>query len=94
MEVATQLAARARGAAVDANRRGGFDEAARILKQSAAGIRALAPGVRQIEAIAAELEEQQQYAVAMTPLDLKLAHFASYNQSRSRDSQGKSRKSR
>ena len=93
--VATQLSARAQGAAVHANRRGGFDEAARVLAQAAKAIRALAPGVKQIELIAAELEEhEEQFAVQMSPMALKQAHFASYNQSRSRDSQGKSRKSR
>jgi Ca-activated chloride channel family protein len=93
--VATLLAARARAAAVEANRRGGFEEAAKVLGQAAKAIRALAPGVKQIEVIAAELEEhEEQFAVQMSPMALKQAHFASYNVSRSRDSQGKSRKSR
>jgi Ca-activated chloride channel family protein len=93
--VATLLAARARAAAVEANRRGGFHEAAQVLAQTAAAIRALAPGVRQIEVIAADLEEhEEQFSVQMSPMALKQAHFASYNVSRSRDSQGKSRKSR
>jgi Ca-activated chloride channel family protein len=93
--VATMLAARARGEAVNANRRGGFDEAARVLAQAATAIRALAPGVEQIELIAVELEEhEEQFAVQMSPMALKQAHFASYNQSRSRDSQGKSKRAR
>jgi Ca-activated chloride channel family protein len=93
--VATQLAARARAAAVDANRRGGYADAARILAQAAAAIRALAPGVRQIEAIAAELDQhEQQYNQPMSAMELKQAHFAAYSVSHSRDSQGKSRKGR
>jgi len=93
--VATQLAARARGAAVDANRRGGYDDAARILAQAAVAIRALAPGLREIEAIAAELDQhEEQYNQPMSAMELKQAHFASYSALRSRDSQGKSRKTR
>ena len=78
--VATQLAARARAAAVDANRRGGYDDAAKILAHAAAAIRALAPGVRRIEAIAAELDQhEEQYSVPMSAMELKQAHFASYS---------------
>jgi len=93
--VATQLAARARSAAVDANRRGGYADASRILTQAATAIRALAPGVRHVEAIAAELDQhEEQYNQPMSAMELKQAHFAAYSVSHSRDSQGKSRKRR
>jgi Ca-activated chloride channel family protein len=93
--VATQLAAGAQRAAVDANRHGDLDAAARILKHAAMAIRSLAPGVRQIELIAAQLEDHEPlFLSAMSPMALKKAHFASYNVSRSRDNQGRSRKSR
>jgi hypothetical protein len=51
--------------------------------------------VRQIEAIAAELDQhEEQYNQPMSAVELKQAHFAAYSVSHSRDSQGKSRKGR
>jgi hypothetical protein len=87
------IAERARAAALDANRRGDYQEAARILKAAAASLRVLAPGLRELEALAAELEaEEPDYAVHMAPLALKARHFASYNQSVSRSETGRARR--
>jgi len=95
IDVAKQLAERGRTAALAANRRGGFEEAAGILKKAAAAIRALGPDIRQIEAIAAGLDEQtEDFEVAMAPLAMKQAYFQSHAALTSRDSQGRSRKSR
>jgi Ca-activated chloride channel family protein len=87
------IAERSRAAALDANRRGDFQEAARILNAAAASLRALDPGIRELEALAAELEaEEPDYVMHMEPLALKARHFASYNQSVSRSATGKARR--
>ena len=53
VEVAKQLAERARAGALEANRRRDFDAAKNLLKTTAEALRALAPGVREVEALAA-----------------------------------------
>jgi Ca-activated chloride channel family protein len=93
VEAATLIAERARAAALKANRQREFEEAARILTAAAADIRALAPGTRAIDAIAAALEaERSDYGVMMSALAMKSRHFVTYNQSMGRDFQGKARK--
>jgi Ca-activated chloride channel family protein len=93
VEVAKQLAERARAEALGANRRGDFDEARRILKTTAEALRALVPGVREMEALAAELEaEQAEFSAQMDPVSLKQRHFASYNVAYSRSDLGKAKR--
>jgi len=64
-----------------------------VLKTAAADIRALAAGLRQIEAIAAELDAQQPgYEAIVSPLEMKTRHFSSYNHSLGHDVRGGARK--
>jgi hypothetical protein len=87
------VAARARAAALDANRRGDFKAATAILTAAAANLRALAPGVRQVEALAAELEAQQaEFDDVMSEMEMKKRHFASYNVAYSRSTEGKAKR--
>jgi Ca-activated chloride channel family protein len=93
VEVAKHLAERARADALDANRRGDFDAAKDRLKTTAEALRALAPGVREVEALAAELEtEQAEFSAQMDPIALKKRHFASYNVAYSRSVEGKAKR--
>src|SRR4029077_14287000 len=79
VEVARHLAVRARADALDANRRGDFDAARKRLQSTAEELRVLAPGVREVEALAAELEaELAEFIARMDPVALKQRHFASY----------------
>jgi Ca-activated chloride channel family protein len=93
VEAAKQLAERARADALAANRRGDLDAAKNVLKTAAETLRALAPGVREIEALAAELEaEQAEFSAPMDPVALKQRHFASYNVAYSRSKEGKAKR--
>jgi hypothetical protein len=93
VEAAKQLAERARADALAANRRGDLDAAKNMLKTAAETLRALAPGVREIEALAAELEaEQAEFSAPMDPIALKQRHFASYNVAYSRSKEGKAKR--
>jgi Ca-activated chloride channel family protein len=93
IQVATLAAERARTDALDANRRGDYATAARILTTAAAALRALAPDIRPIDALAAELEsERDEFAAAMSPARLKERHFASYSVAHSRDTSGRARR--
>lgn len=83
------MAERARAGALDANRRGDYKDAARILKAGADGLRALAPGIRELEALAAELEaDEQKHGTPMDPMAMKLSHYASYVRGTSRSEKG------
>ena len=93
VEVATLLADRARAAALEANRRGDFEQASGILKAAAAELRMLGAHLPRIETLAAELEaEQEEFSVAMAPMTRKSRHFASTNALRSRSGEGKAKK--
>jgi Ca-activated chloride channel family protein len=93
VEVAKQLAERARANARDANRHGDFAAAKNLLATNAEALRALAPGVREVEALAAELEaEQAEVSEPMDALELKKRHFASYNVAYSRSTEGKAKR--
>jgi Ca-activated chloride channel family protein len=91
--VATLLAARARAMALVANRRGEFDEARRILQDMVKTLTALAPGNPEAAAVIAGLEEERVYfQEAMSPLDMKRRHFASYAIAESRAPGGRARR--
>ena len=93
VDVARHLAERARAGARDANRRGDFDAARTMLKTTAEALRALAPGVREVEALAAELEaEQAELSAPMDAIERKKRHFASYNVAYSRSTEGKAKR--
>ena len=88
------IAARASSAALAANRAGRFDEAVGILRTVAARLRAMAHGIAEINALASQLEhEEPQYAAMMDPMLIKARYFAAHSTSRSRDTQGKARRS-
>jgi hypothetical protein len=92
VEVAKQLAERARAGALEANRRRDFDAAKNMLV-TAEALRALAPGVREVEALAQELEaEQAELSAPMDPIERKKRHFASYNVAYSRTVEGKAKR--
>jgi hypothetical protein len=56
-------------------------------------IRAIGRGDRQVEAIAARLEaEQEEYRVGMDAMELKQRHFSSYGVAFSRTTEGKARR--
>ena len=60
---------------------------------AAANLRTLAPGVRQVEALAAELEaEQAEFDEEMSSMEMKKRHFASYNVAYSRSMEGKAKR--
>ena len=87
------IAVRARAAALQANRRGDFAGAAKILTSAAADVRALAPGDRRLEAIAAEIEaEQPHYSALMSAVERKARHWETYHQSSARDALGRARR--
>ena len=92
--VATLVAERARAEALEANRRGDFDGAARVLTAAASHLRALGAGIRAIEALAAEIEQDDQpaYSMAMEPLELKQVYFQSYSRRHSRDAEGRAKR--
>ena len=93
VEVAKHLAERARADARDANRHGDFDAAKNMLTTTAEALRALAPGVREVEALAAELEaEREDFSARLDALALKKQHFASYNVAYSRSTEGKAKR--
>lgn len=87
------LAAEARRLALQANRRRQYDEVPRLMREAAARIRALAPGDAEVDAIADGLRgETKVLYQAMSPLEQKRRHFASYAASLSRDADGKARR--
>lgn len=93
LDVATLVAERARSAALEANRRGNFTQASAILKAAAAELRTLGQGIRQIEALAAELDaELEHFEVAMEPMVMKSRHFVSLSALSSRSVEGRARR--
>jgi hypothetical protein len=93
IEVAKLLADGARTRALEANRRGDYDRAAEVLRTEAAAIRALAPGVAEVQAIADDLfGERVLFHDAMSASEIKGRHFASMNAMYSRSPQGRARK--
>lgn len=91
--VARMLADEARRLALQANRRREYDEVPRLMREAAASIRALAPGDVEIEAVADGLRgETTVLYQAMSPMEQKRRHFASYAASMSRDVSGKARR--
>jgi Ca-activated chloride channel family protein len=94
IQAAQLLAERARAGALEANRRGDFQQATAILKSAATDLRALAPGVRQVEALAAELEAQQDdFAAVMSAREMKQRHFVNYSRATDRGPEGKAKRS-
>ena len=64
-----------------------------ILTAAAANLRTLAPGVRQVEALAAELLAQQaEFDEEMSAMEMKKRHFTSYNVAYSRTTEGKAKR--
>ena len=93
VEVAKHLAERARAEGLAANRRGDLDAARHILKTAAETLRALAPGVRAVEALAAELEaEQAEFSAPMDAIAMKKRHWASHNVAYTRSKEGKAKR--
>lgn len=93
VEVARLMAERARAAALAANRRGDFANAAAILSSAASELRALGAGIREVDALASELEgEQVELNQPLAPLAMKARHFASYTLGHGRGAGGKARK--
>jgi Ca-activated chloride channel homolog len=93
IEVAKLLADGARTRALEANRRGDYDRAAEILRAEAAAIRALAPHVPEVQAIADDLfGERVLFQDAMSASEIKGRHFTSINAMYSRSPQGRARK--
>lgn len=90
---ARHLAERARVEALDANRRGDFTAAKDVLRAAAEALRTLAPGVREVDALADELlAEQAELSATMDALSLKQRHFSSYNVAYSRSAEGKAKR--
>ena len=95
LAAATQIAAIVRAAATDANRRGAYRAARDVLADGARDIRALAPSSPELDRIARALEvDAEEFAVAMSAVELKRAHFISYSERMSRDARGRTRKER
>lgn len=93
--VAQLYAARAREEAVRFDREGRFDAARHVLRGVAARIEIYAEDDVALRTVAAQLvEEQRDFAAAMSPQDRKRRHFESANMSRGRDVQGKANKGR
>ena len=93
-EVALLFAARARAEATEANRRGDYGRARRVLEGTAARIRDYAGADSTMQGIALSLrEETVVYAEqAMSPMMLKSAMFAAEAVGKGRDSMGKARR--
>ncbi len=93
LDVARLMAERARATALEANRRGDFAAAVAMLKTAAADLRGLGAGIREVDALALELEgEYVEFNQPLAPLAMKARHFASYSLARSRGPAGKARK--
>jgi hypothetical protein len=91
--VADAIAERARAAALDANRRGQFDDARRILQGVVDQLRTLAPGIPQIETIIDRLRgDQERFAMPLGALATKAIYFNTYSSSRSRAPSGSARR--
>jgi hypothetical protein len=83
----------ARAKAVEANRIGDYAQSRVVLREAAMAIRALAPGVSRVDAVADELEaEVHQFETRINEVALKSMHFSTVNALRSRTVQGRSRR--
>jgi hypothetical protein len=93
IEAARQLASLARLDALEANRRHDFAVAQSILGEAAKVIRALGPGIREVEALAAELEnERADFNAPIMPMARKEIYYQSFNVAMSRETTGKARR--
>ena len=91
--VARLFAERAKQEAVRLNREGRYDDARRVLGSVRHRVGGYARGDGELNALVAELsEEQVHYAAPMPEMARKAAYFESSNLSRMRTSEGKSRK--
>ena len=91
--IAGLIAARAAGAALDANRVAFYVESEQMLKGAALELRAMASGVEDVIAIADRLDhEAALHSEAMSPMAMKARHYASYSTSRGRDAKGKAKR--
>jgi len=91
--VARLHAARARAEALELNRAGDFVAARACLEQSARHILGYAGDDAELKALAADLmRDAEEHERAMSPIQMKLRHFASYNVSKGRAPDGKARK--
>ena len=95
-EVATMYAAMARAEATEANRRGDFGRARRVLERTATRILEYAGSDRVMNRLAQELRAQvPEFAEQlMAPMALKAAMYRSENEWRGRDAGGKARRGR
>lgn len=93
LQVATMMADGARGKAVAANRAGDYALSRVVIREAAAAIRALAPGLPRVQAVADELEEEVQvFESRIDEVTRKSMHFSALNSMRGRTVQGRSRR--
>ena len=95
-EVATMYAAMARAEATEANRRGDFGRARRVLERTSARIREYAGNDPVMNQLAQELRAQvPEFAEqVMAPMALKAAMYRSENEWKGRDTMGRARRGR
>src|SRR4029077_12621093 len=92
--VANSYAARARDLALEANRRGDYAAAGRIIEATVRKILSYAGGRPSLQAIAAGLQaEVPRVEAQMSRMSMKEMHYRTYSPMRSRDAEGKSRRS-
>ena len=93
LAVARMLGEGARMQALSANRRGGFDDAGRALRQAAEQIDKLGIEDEGVQAIASLLQrEEGAFTRHMAAKDMKARHFAAYAATYSREPGGRARK--
>ena len=91
--VANIYAARARDVALEANRRGDYDAARSVIEATARKILSYAGDRASLQAIAAGLQAEVQRVVErMSAMEMKAMHRDSYSPMRSRDAEGRSRR--
>jgi Ca-activated chloride channel family protein len=91
--VAQIYAARARDEALSLNRAGHFEQARAVLRRAADRIREYAREDRVLLDLAEELlSEQDRYASHMSAMEMKARYYSSMNLMKSRDPQGKARR--
>lgn len=93
LQVATMMADGGRAKAVAANRAGDYALSRVVIREAAVAIRALAPSLARVQAVADELEaEIHEFESRMNEVTLKSKHFSTLNAMRSRTVQGRSRR--
>jgi Ca-activated chloride channel family protein len=93
VEAATLVAAQARAAALEANRRGDVDAAQQALRAGAAGLCRMGAGIGAIERLAAELEaETEEFIHRLSPMRMKSVHADVAYLRSSRTAEGKARR--